>query len=87
MNGYGYFQNEDGSLYYEVMWNYLNLEHYRGELTGRRRILTAMSNYLKDEIGHDILVRAYHYIMMEEYLNSIRISDITDEGMKLAGLR
>ena len=39
MNGYGYFQNEDGSLYYEVMWNYLNLEHYRGELTGRRRIL------------------------------------------------
>jgi hypothetical protein len=46
-----------------------------------------MSNYLKDEIGHDILVRAYHYIMMEEYLNSIRISDITDEGMKLAGLR
>ena len=87
MNGYGYFQNEDGSLYYEVMWNYLNLEHYRGELTGRRRILTAMSNYLKDEIGHDILVRAYHYIMMEEYLNSIRITDITDEGMKLAGLR
>ncbi len=87
MNGWGYFQNEDGTLYYEVMWNYLDLEFYHGDLSGVKRVLTAMSNYMKDEIGEDILVKAYHYILTEEYLKSIEITDITEEGMKLAGLR
>ena len=87
MNGWGYFQNEDGTLYYEVMWNYIDLEFYRGDLSGVRRVLTATSNCLKGEIGEDIFVRAYHYILTEEYLNSIRITDITEEGMKLAGLK
>ena len=81
------FQNEDGTLYYEVMWNYLDLEFYHGDLSGVKRVLTAMSNYMKDEIGEDILVKAYHYILTEEYLKSIEITDITEEGMKLAGLR
>ncbi|MBQ3923277.1 MAG: hypothetical protein II707_08275, partial [Spirochaetales bacterium] len=79
--------NEDGTLYYEVMWNYLDLEFYHGDLSGVKRVLTAMSNYMKDEIGEDILVKAYHYILTEEYLKSIEITDITEEGMKLAGLK
>ena len=87
MNAWGYFQNEDsGEIYYECMENYMDCEYYRGDLGGKRRVLTAMSNFLKGNIDVSLFARAYHQILLEEAAKDSRPRDITDEGLRLAGL-
>lgn len=87
MTAYGYFQDEDGSIYRECMHDYLALEYYGGEFCGKKRILKALSSFLKDEIDEALLMNAYHIIMSEEYVHRIRKSmGITKEGLRLAGL-
>ena len=86
MNVWGYFQNEDGQIYQETNYNYMDYEYYRGECKGVKRILTALSNYEKGEIGAELLMHSYHVVMMEEYAKRIKPNWFTEEGMKLAGL-
>ena len=83
----GFFQEADGSIYGEVMHNYMNLEYYRGDMSGIRRILKALSNFMKEEIDIGLYSKAYHAILMEEYAKSVVPHDYTDEGMRLAGLK
>ena len=46
-----------------------------------------LSNYLKGEISVDILCNAYHVILCEKHSNGIRrVMNITDDGLRLAGL-
>lgn len=89
MTAYGYFQNEDGSIYYECMHHYLDLEYYREEPQGVRRILKAFSSFEKEEIGSDLLAISYHIIMEEERIKREKKqrSCFTDEGLRLAGLK
>ena len=86
MNAWGYFQDPDGTIYYEVMHNYMDLEYYRGELTGKRRILKALSNFIKGKIDIELMCRAYHYLMCDEYMKDSIPRVFTDEGLKLAGV-
>ena len=89
MNVWGYFQNdENGTVYQEVTYNYMDYEYFPMEmLTGKKRILKALSNYVKGEIDVDLLLRAYHIILLEESKNDILPRGWwTDEGMKLAGI-
>ena len=63
----GYFQDGDsGKLYSDSMFCYENCEYYRGGLSGKRRVLTAMSNFLKGKIDVCLFARAYHQILLEE---------------------
>ena len=63
----GYFQDGDsGELYSDSMFCYENCEYYRGDLSGKRRVLTAMSNFLKGKIDVCLFARAYHQILLEE---------------------
>ena len=89
MTAHGYFQNEDGSIYYECMHHYLDLEYYREEPQGTRRILKAFSSFEKEEIDSDLLAIAYYTIMEEERIKQEkeRLSCFTDEGLRLAGLK
>ena len=88
MTAYGYFQKEDGTLYAECMHHYMDLERYPEEkLTGKKRILKALSNYLKGEIDAVLFARAYHQILLEESARDSLPQDVTDEGMLLAGLK
>lgn len=82
----GLFQREDGTVFAECTANYMNYEYFRGELTGKKRILKAISNYLKGEISLDLLLNAYHIIIMEEHLKDARPYNITQEGLELAGI-
>ena len=43
MTVYAYFLREDGSVYSECTWTYMNLEYYRGSYTGIKRIYKALS--------------------------------------------
>lgn len=86
MNAWGYFQREDGTVYGEVMSNYMDLEYYRGELTGKRRILRALSSYIKNEIDLGLFADAYHHILIDEYAKAVFPTNYTAAGLKLAGL-
>ena len=86
MNARGYFQNDDGSIYHEVMNNYMDCEYYRGELVGKRRTLKAMSNFVKHNIDVELFACAYRQIIMEEYAKDSMPKWYTDEGLELAGL-
>lgn len=83
----GFFLNEDGSIYGECMSNYMDLEFYDKELTGSKRTLIALSNFLKGEIDPALFACAYHQIITDGYAeNSIPLGYL-DSGMILAGLR
>ena len=89
MTAHGCFQNEDGSIYYECMHCYLDLEYYREEPKGIRRILKAVSSFEKGELGSDLFAIAYHTLMDEERVKREKeqFSCFTDEGLRLAGLK
>lgn len=86
MDVWGYFQNEYGQLYSEVTDNYMDFEFYRGDLSGKKRLLKAMSNYLKGEIDAELLMLASHQIITEENIKEARPLWFTKEGMELAGM-
>ena len=86
MKVWGFFLKYDGTLQYEDMYNYMNLEYFRGELSGKKRILKALSNHIKGEIDVGLFANAYHKILCEEYAMSQNPWNITQEGLAAAGL-
>lgn len=88
MTAYGYFQNENGEVFYECMHDYFSLDYYSEKLEGKQRILTVLSNYIKGEISVDLLMNAYYIILNEENIVADRkYLGITDEGLGLAGIK
>ncbi len=88
MNAWGHFQDEDGRIYSEAMFNYMDLELYKCPFDGRHRLLKALSNYVKGNIGVDLLMTAYRKVIIDEFADDIMLrSWYTDEGLTLAGLK
>lgn len=84
----GYFLNDDGSIYYECMHAYYNLEFYRDELKDEKRTLAALSSYINGEIDIDHLMKIYQ-IVLQQKDTSRRISELGmyDETLKKLGLK
>lgn len=82
----GYFLKEDGSIHHEAMWNYMNLEFYKEELTGPKRTLIALSNFIKGKIDTVLFARAYHQILTAEYAQNSVPHDYLKFSLILAGL-
>lgn len=80
----GIFQMENGTVYHECTASYMNFEYYREPLIGKRRIMGAISNYLKEEISLELLLNAYHTILAEEQIKDTRPWNITKERLELA---
>ncbi len=70
---WGFFQHPDGSVYYENITNYMDLEYYRGELNGKMRILTIISDFLGGKMELSRFANTYHQILAEEYAKKIYI--------------
>ena len=84
MVAWGYMQYDDmGIIYDECMHAYMDLEYYRGEFVGIKRILLALSNFLKDEISLELFVNAYRTIIEEEKNKLLFPIGFTDEGLRL----
>ena len=89
----GYFVNVDGTIYHDHTLGseiYLDYEYYRGELTGKYRILKAVSNYVKGEISLELLMQGYQTILLEEKLEEIKKHHLIvycDEHLVKAGLK
>ena len=89
MTAHGYFQNANGSVYYECMHHCLDLEYYDVKPYGPRRALIAFSNFIKGKIDGELLALAYHNILQAEQASRQRrelFSSFTKEGLILAGL-
>ncbi len=88
MTASGWFQDEFGVIYKEIMHDYMALEYFPAEkLGGVQEILIALSNHVKGEIGDELFANTYHYILTKELAKQLKPSCYSDEGMKLAGLR
>ena len=83
---YGYFLTESGNTYFECCDNYMDLEFYAKELTGKQKTLIALSNCLKGEIDLNLFARAYHQIITAGYAADSMPLGYTEAGMVLAGL-
>ncbi len=84
----GYFLNDDGSIYYECMHAYYNLEFYRGELNDEKRTLAALSSYIKGEIGIAQLMDIYRIVLQQKNANErIKCLGMYDETLKKIGLK
>ena len=66
MTASGYFLEESGQVFHDVRDNYLSLEYYPKKPEGAKRILKALSSYLKKEIDLALLLNAYTIILQEE---------------------
>ena len=79
---------EEGKIIYDHRHNILDYEYFRGELDGRKRILKSISAYLKGEINLELLLIAYHQIIMEESVNISRadINWFTKDALEDVGL-
>lgn len=87
----GYFVDEFGRAYREhtLFGTYLDLEYYDEELSGEKRLLIALSNFVKKEIDIATLANAYKIIMDEtrvEYVKEHTGCAYTDGQKRLAGL-
>lgn len=65
MNGYGYFVNTNGTVYHEVMCNYMNLEFYEGPYKLNEKILPALSKFVKGDVEVDFLLCAYRKTLLD----------------------
>ncbi len=75
-------------IYTDNFWNYMDIEYYRGELKGRQRVLKSISVWLKGELGDDpeLMLIAYHRIMLEEALSQTVPCLCTNEGLQKVSL-
>ena len=60
-------KQSNGELWYDGGYYYLNLEYFRGDMSGHRRALKVIQDYYqnKQDIGSCMIT--YHYILTEEY--------------------
>lgn len=62
----GYFTWENGTVYHEVMNDYMNLEYYVDSIENEKRTLITISNYLKGKLSLDLFLNAYNLIIADE---------------------
>lgn len=87
MNVWGYFQDEDGRIYLETTYNYMDFEYYRGPYEGKRRLMKAISSFIQDKIDLSMLLTAYRKVILDEFTKDVMLTNwFTDEGLELAGL-
>lgn len=67
-----YFQDDNGEIYWDHAFHYLDLEYYRDELQGTEKFLLAVSSAIQGKIRTEDLLRSYSIILMENYASEMR---------------
>lgn len=84
----GIFQQEDGDIFEDNIWCYMDYEFYPEEkLVGEKRILKLIGAYLKDEISITLFTKGCWQIMDEFHINNNHINFYTSDILKKVGLR
>lgn len=82
-----YLQDDNGEIYWNHAFHYLDLEYYREELQGTEKFLLAVSNAMQGKISVEELLRSHSITLMENYATEMRkyFGD-NHKLMKLCGL-
>ena len=69
----GYFLNKSqGTIYWEQALHYMNFEYYSiDQLVEGKKVLKAISAYLKNKIDLSTLLNMYHQVVSEESVKHI----------------
>ena len=67
----GWFASDDGSVYWEVSWNYMDLEYFEGEYLSYEKILLYIEKHLKEKLDIEILLRNFKLQQYDILMNSI----------------
>lgn len=87
MNGYGYFVNDNGTIYHEVMYNYMDLEFYTGPYKLNEKILPALSKFVKGDIDVAFLLCAYRKVLLDVAADDVMLKNwYSQEMVKELGL-
>lgn len=87
MNGYGYFVNDNGIIYHEVMHNYMDLEFYPGPYKLNEKILPALSKFIKGDIEVDFLLCAYRKVLLDVAADDVMLKSwYPEETVRELGL-
>lgn len=87
MNVWGYFQDEDGRIYSETTFNYMDFEFYRGPYEGKERLMKAISSFMKAKIDLSMLLTAYRKVILDEFTKDVMLTHwFNDEALEFAGL-
>lgn len=82
-----YFQDQNGEIYWDHAFHYLDLEYYRDELVGTEKFLLAVSNAIQGKISVEELLRSYGAILTGNYAKETsKYFGNNWELMKLCGL-
>ena len=73
MCGWGYFVNPNGTVYYESVCNYMELEYYQGPYKLIEKILCPLSYYVQKKIEVDLLLCAYRKVLLDVEADDIML--------------
>lgn len=88
MTAWGYFVDEEGIIFDDTIWNYMDLEYERKKMIGRERILYSISSFMKEEIDLGLLLNAQRNFIgesidMKDYIENLYLK----ERLEYAGIR
>lgn len=63
-----YFQDDNGEIYWNHAFDYLDLEYYREELQGTEKLLASVSSAMQRKISVEELLQSFSIILMENYV-------------------
>ena len=87
MNIWGIFQQEDGEIFEECSWCYMDYELYPEEmLVDEKRILKLIRAYLKNEIDLPLCIKGCQKVLNEHQGNNINLRCYTSEILNKMGL-
>ena len=67
-----YLQDDNGEIYWDHAFDYLDLEYYREELQGTEKFLSAVSSAMQGKISAEELLRSHSIVLMENYVTEMR---------------
>lgn len=82
-----YFQDDNGEIYWDHAFDYLDLEYYRDEPVGTEKFLCAVGKAMQGEISVEELLRVHSIVLMENYASEMRkYFDGNQELLQLCGV-
>lgn len=82
-----YYVIYDDMLFGDDFYNYIDLEYYPYELTGKDKALLPISRFLKGDIDIGLCCNAFHNLSLADYMEKSMPRGYTDEIMKELGIK
>lgn len=82
-----YCMIDSNTIFRDIDYNYMDLEYYPYELTGKDKVLLPISRFLKGDIDIGLCCNAFHNLSLADYMEKSMPRGYTDEIMKELGIK